>query len=123
MKHIYFIFGIFLLTIFWFGSLYTPLPGKEPVSLFFGSYFDSIFIYDTLKTFTNDSLLLATELKEGKMIYKKNCNKCHSLYAPSDFTMNVWKKNLKEMKVKSGINEVEYQKILVYLSFNCKDKR
>ena len=74
---------------------------------------------DTLKTVNPDSVN-AEDIAKGKTLYRAKCQKCHTLYDPKDFTLKVWKKNLKEMKFKAELTKEEYNFILLYLSENSK---
>jgi hypothetical protein len=73
---------------------------------------------DTLKTFNQDSVN-AVNIAKGKTLYRGKCQKCHTLYNPKDFTIKVWKKNLKEMKFKAELNKEEYDLIMQYLTENA----
>lgn len=83
-------------------------------------YNDSLKIGDSLKV-TSDSLeLKKIKLAEGKLLYEKKCQKCHTLYEPKDYKLKQWKENLIEMKEKAELNKNEYKLILEYLTENCK---
>lgn len=68
-----------------------------------------------------DSVKIKNELlSEGKQLYEKKCQKCHTLYLPKDYRLKQWKENLNEMKEKAELTSNEYKLILGYLSENCK---
>lgn len=75
-------------------------------------------------TNSNDSLEARKEkevrLIKGKELYESKCQKCHSLYEPSDFRLKKWTKNLSEMRHKAELSPEQYDLILGYLTENCK---
>ena len=111
-------FICFILTALIFFLLYVRT--EQTSSKEFNILTDSISISDSLKKNLSDSLINAINIKEGKILYRKNCGKCHTLYEPDDFSIKVWKKNLKEMRIKAGISEDVYNKIFAYLKANSQ---
>jgi cytochrome c5 len=76
---------------------------------------------DSIVTSASDSLLAVQEqLKQGKTLYKKKCQRCHELYSPKDYKLDIWKENLEEMKHKAELTTTEYNLILGYLAANCR---
>lgn len=51
-------------------------------------------------------------LKEGRVLYSKNCASCHQLYLPNKYDGATWKYNLDKMKSRAKITDD--QKKLVY---------
>jgi len=84
-----------------------------------GQPYDRDYI-ESISSVYNDSLEAVEELNKGKELYRQKCKTCHSLYKPKDFKLNVWKKNLEEMRIKAGLTNNEYDLILNYLSKNCR---
>ena len=50
------------------------------------------------KPVAKNMVMLTRELYESKNLYENSCNKCHSLYAPNEFTKEQWPKILKSMQ-------------------------
>ena len=60
-------------------------------------------------------------LKEGMVIYKRNCSSCHQLYPPAAFTQQKWEKSLKEMFPRARITDESMQgKVRNYLYARAK---
>jgi mono/diheme cytochrome c family protein len=55
-------------------------------------------------------------LLKGRMLYVKNCNSCHNLHLPKEFTADKWLKNLNEMQERSKITNEDKQLIFAYLT-------
>ena len=64
------------------------------------------------------TIVLTAELAEGKSIYENNCNKCHKLYNPSDYSAVEWVPILNEMQKKAHLDDVARNKIYNYLIMN-----
>lgn len=57
---------------------------------------------------------LAT-LKQGRDIFTANCEKCHRLYMPKEFSESQWVHILDEMQPKAQITDAEKSKVLMFL--------
>lgn len=85
-------------------------------------------VHDSSYLKSNDSLInqpdslnaAMEELKQGRILYEKKCQKCHKLHNPKDYRLGKWKENLREMKDKAELTKGEYKLILGYLAANCK---
>lgn len=52
---------------------------------------------------------------EGKILYENNCGKCHSLYAPKDFTKDAWQPILIRMQRQANLNDKQMTDITGYI--------
>jgi hypothetical protein len=103
-----------------FGALIQNSLNGYSVSGFYLA--DSVItdLRDSLRS-TEDSLLVIREnLKHGKKLYEKKCQRCHVLHSPKDYKLNKWKENLDEMKDKAELTSTEYKLIFKYLAANCR---
>lgn len=57
---------------------------------------------------------------EGARIYNQKCNKCHGLKVVADYTWERWASIMQVMAMKANLNEIEKQKVLVYVHVNAK---
>jgi hypothetical protein len=56
------------------------------------------------------------ELKSGRALYINNCNSCHDLYSPDDFSASQWKSNMMSMGPKTHMTSSENILVTKYLS-------
>ncbi|KXK42210.1 MAG: cytochrome C [Bacteroidetes bacterium OLB11] len=57
---------------------------------------------------------------QGKEIYEASCVKCHKLHSPDQFNSIDWVKIMKKMGPKAHLDEIQYNKISLYLVQNAK---
>ena len=60
------------------------------------------------------------ELNNGRALYVSKCGSCHTLKLPSEYSVDVWKKNLDEMQVRAKISDEEKSDIFKYLRADAK---
>lgn len=85
----YLIFTPLLFLISCSSELYQPIQGTDKVSL--------------------------EDLKEGRVIYVKNCASCHQLFLPAKFNNKEWETNLNKMQNRAAITDAEKQLVYQYL--------
>lgn len=56
------------------------------------------------------------ELQQGRTLYINNCNSCHGLYSPDDYTSTQWKNILNSMAPKAGMSASESLLVTKYVS-------
>src|SRR5665647_3712345 len=56
------------------------------------------------------------ELQQGRAYYINNCNSCHALYLPDDYTVTQWGNIIGSMGPKTGMNASEIQLVTKYLT-------
>jgi hypothetical protein len=61
------------------------------------------------------------DLEMGRELYSNNCQKCHSIHEPAEFTMEGWDKIMAKMKNKAGIDDKSQDSIMAYLTALSKD--
>ena len=61
-----------------------------------------------------------TQIAEGKAIFVGNCQKCHQLYQPTDFSVKKWDKILPEMSQKAELNAEQAAKVRAWVVVNAK---
>ncbi len=61
------------------------------------------------------------DLIKGRELYSNNCQKCHSIHEPAEFTMDGWDKIMAKMKLKAGIDNTAKDSIMAYLNALSKD--
>ena len=56
------------------------------------------------------------ELQQGRALYINNCNSCHALYSPDDYTPTQWKNIINSMAPKTGMAPLEILLVTKYVS-------
>lgn len=68
------------------------------------------------KPVAKNMVMLTRELYESKNLYENSCNKCHNLYAPSEFTKEQWPKILKSMQKNAELSDPQIAGIQDYIN-------
>jgi hypothetical protein len=68
------------------------------------------------KPVPKNMVMLTRELYESKNLYENSCNKCHNLYAPSEFTKEQWPKILKSMQKNAELSDPQIAGIQDYIN-------
>ena len=63
----------------------------------------------------------AEQLNQGKLVWKKNCNKCHDYHPPEDHTRGEWNRILKRMIGKSKLDMDDGTAIYAWIMANAKE--
>jgi hypothetical protein len=56
------------------------------------------------------------ELQQGRTLYMNNCNACHSLYSPDDYTPIQWRSILPNMAPRTGMTSSEVLLVTKYIT-------
>jgi mono/diheme cytochrome c family protein len=56
------------------------------------------------------------ELQQGRELYINNCNSCHYLHSPDDYSASYWKSIIPQMAPKTGMNADEVAKVTKYVT-------
>jgi hypothetical protein len=56
-------------------------------------------------------------LQAGRNLYIRNCNSCHNLYLPDQYSSDKWKDELAKMQVKTKLSDSEIVVIYSYLTY------
>lgn len=56
------------------------------------------------------------ELKQGRELYINNCNKCHVLYSPDDYSVSNWNGIIPSMARKTSLSSQEVDLVTKYLT-------
>ena len=56
------------------------------------------------------------DLQQGRTLYMNNCNGCHGLYSPDDYTPGQWKTIISSMGPKTGLPSSDIKLITKYVS-------
>lgn len=73
----------------------------------------SLYVPSSSDTTANATL---AELQQGRTLYINNCQSCHSLYAPDDFTPDSWKSIISVMAPRTGMNASQVALVTKYLT-------
>ena len=67
---------------------------------------------------TGDVTATATlqDLQQGRTLYMNNCNSCHSLYSPDDYTPAQWRTILPNMTPRTGMTSAEIILVTKYVT-------
>jgi hypothetical protein len=67
---------------------------------------------------SSDATSTATlqELQQGRTLYLNNCNSCHSLYSPDDYTSLQWKSIINNMGSRTGMSASEILLVTKYVT-------
>lgn len=60
-------------------------------------------------------------VENGRKVFESNCNKCHELKLPGNYTQLRWVKLVEWMAPKARLTEQEKKQCLAYLQYNAKD--
>ncbi len=59
---------------------------------------------------------LIVKQNQGEELYENYCERCHKLYGPEEYTILEWQSILKKMQHKAHLEDVDMDKILIYLN-------
>lgn len=67
---------------------------------------------------SSDTTAKATlaELQQGRTLYISNCQSCHSLYSPDDFTPDSWRSIISVMAPRTGMNASQVALVTKYVT-------
>ncbi len=68
------------------------------------------------KSVPKNMVMLTRELYESKYLYENSCNKCHDLYAPTEFSKEQWPKIMKSMQKNAELSDPQIAGILDYIN-------
>lgn len=68
------------------------------------------------KAVPKNMVMLTRELYESKNLFESSCNKCHSLYAPREFSKEQWPKIMKSMQKNAELSDPQIAGILEYIN-------
>ena len=68
------------------------------------------------KSVPKNMVMLTRELYESKNLYENSCNKCHDLYAPTEFSKEQWPKIMKSMQKNAELSDPQIAGILDYIN-------
>jgi hypothetical protein len=57
-----------------------------------------------------------TELLQGRTLYINNCNSCHGLYSPDNYTATEWKSIINNMGPRTGMSSSEILLVTKYVT-------
>ncbi len=60
------------------------------------------------------------QLEEGHTLWQNNCNKCHKLYEPSEYTVSRWENILPRMLKRAKLDDEQSGKVRAYVLSNSK---
>ncbi|PHX61835.1 MAG: cytochrome C [Flavobacteriales bacterium] len=73
-------------------------------------------IADVTETVSENLIITAETLVEGKNLYTTNCADCHSLYEKESFTAEQWKPIVLRMQKNTRLSDLQREKIYAYLT-------
>jgi|SRR5664279_5061 len=56
------------------------------------------------------------DLQQGRTLYMNNCNSCHSLYSPDDYTPAQWRVILPNMAPRTGMTSAQILLVTKYVT-------
>ncbi len=59
-------------------------------------------------------------IAQGRTLYDAKCQRCHSLYKTTDFTVIQWRKNVNDMAPKANLSDTEREAVFAYVVSNAK---
>lgn len=68
----------------------------------------------TISDITGTATLI--DLQQGRTLYMNNCNSCHGLYSPDDYTPGQWKSIISNMGPRTGLHAADIALITKYVS-------
>ena len=86
--------------------------------------FGSILVFESCKTTpppevtsVDEEGLLAADIGEGKVIYARDCKRCHEHKKVEDFTAEQWYNILPRMIKQANLNETESRQVTAYVDW------
>jgi mono/diheme cytochrome c family protein len=73
-------------------------------------------IADVTESVSENLIITAETLVEGKNLYTTNCADCHSLYEKESFTAEQWKPIVLRMQKNTKLTDLQREKIYAYLT-------
>ena len=73
-------------------------------------------IADVAESVSENLIITAETLVEGKNLYTTNCADCHSLYEKESFTAEQWKPIVIRMQKNTKLTDLQREKIYAYLT-------
>jgi mono/diheme cytochrome c family protein len=56
------------------------------------------------------------DLQQGRTLYMDNCNSCHGLYSPDDYTPTQWKSIISNMGPRTGMSSAQITLVTKYVT-------
>lgn len=66
---------------------------------------------------SSDSMVVPSELEEGRALYERRCATCHELFAPQEYAPAAWPRYVKRYGPRSGLNAAQREKVSAYLQW------
>jgi mono/diheme cytochrome c family protein len=57
-----------------------------------------------------------SDLQQGRTLYINNCNSCHGLYSPDDYSAAQWRSIVSNMALKTGLSTAETVLVTKYVT-------
>ena len=77
----------------------------------------SLYVPTAANVTANATLL---ELQQGRSLFIANCNKCHNLYSPDNYSPTQWKNILSNMAPRTGMSQAQ---IVLVTKYVCKGQQ
>jgi cytochrome c1 len=75
----------------------------------------TIFVLITLFGICGCATSNAVHEKMGAQLWSENCNRCHNIPSPVDFTDEKWTKIGMHMKIRANMTDEEIKKIIEFI--------
>lgn len=73
----------------------------------------SLYVPSSADVTANATLL---ELQQGRTLYINNCNSCHGLYSPDDYSPSQWQSIINQMGPRTGLSASDIKLVTKYVA-------
>lgn len=72
-------------------------------------------------TITDENGMIKADVGEGKVIYMRDCTRCHEQHKVEDFTSSQWANILPRMIVKAQLDDTEGRQVRAYIEWELEN--
>jgi mono/diheme cytochrome c family protein len=70
---------------------------------------------------TDENGMIKADIGEGKVIYLRDCTRCHEKKKVEDFTSTQWANILPRMSVQAQLNDTESRQVKAYVEWELEN--
>lgn len=70
---------------------------------------------------SKDAGLMSKDVGEGKVIYMRDCTRCHEQKKVEEYTSAQWSNILPRMVIKAQLNETESRQVTAYVEWEMEN--
>lgn len=70
---------------------------------------------------SDESGMMKTDIGEGKVIFIRDCTRCHKQKTVEDYTSKQWSNILPRMIIKAELNDTESRQVTAYIEWELEN--